>query len=146
VGVFENGVSFEYDNGVPEGEPDVIFRDQLGNEVGDGTAPVYSPVVYFSSGLSGSFTLTLPDDPSTIECLIAWEDVNDDNIYDFDTEIAYLPVKAINGESSIINSLTYIEVAEEITYIVNYTEISSGESHQDNFDAIGSEGFNFVFD
>lgn len=144
VGAFSDNLSFLYDQYTP-GDSDVIFTDQAGNEVGDLTAPVYTPIVIASPGLSGSYSLSLPDDPTTIKCVIAWID-DGDNFYDFDTEKAYLPVKTIDGSSYIITSFSYIEVVEQITYIANYSDQSYITTYQDNLDAIGADGFNFVFD
>lgn len=135
VGVFPSTVIFYPDTFVPAGDPDVVYSDNLYNTDG-----IFTPVDFVSPS-GGAYSIILPEDPSLINNLIAWDDTNNDNIYDMPAEAAYFPVKAINGTDYVIKYFTNIEVTEEITYIVNY-----GDHYDDNFDAIGADGFNFTFD
>ncbi|MBI9100507.1 MAG: hypothetical protein JEY91_18660 [Spirochaetaceae bacterium] len=152
VGVFAPDVTFIYDNLTP-GEPDSIYHDQNLNTTG-----TFTPIVLATMDSSDSYRITFPEDPATVNCLIAWDDANGNDIYDMDTnpgpgEIAYLPVKTINGIDSVVTHFTSIEVAQEITYIVNYADLSLyttidrfPSEFTDNLDVTGAEGFNFIFD
>jgi len=142
IGLFPNTDSntFLYDQ-FNNGDPDVIYQNKIGAIVG-----TFIPVLLVSPASGNSYSITLPEEPSTIKCLIAWDDINGDDIFDIGTESGYLPVKSINGTSHVVKSFSYIDVTEVITYIVNYSNLSYTETHEDNFDAIGADGFNFVFD
>jgi hypothetical protein len=144
VGVFEPDVYFYY-NSYSSGEADEVFSDQDGYEYGGSTSTAYAPVVFVNPGTALEYSLILPDEPSTVTCIIAWIDDGDD-LFDIATEKAWLSVKTINGSSQIVNFFTYIEEVEEITYLVNYSNLTYTEAHDDSFDAIGADGFNFVFD
>lgn len=149
VGLFSDNLTFLYDNFTP-GDPDKIYQEKSAGPAGS-----YTPIIQ-GTVTSSTYTITFPDDPSIINCLIAWDDVNTDGFFDLDgSEIAYLPVKTINNELSVITNFTYIEEVKLITYIVNHTDIDLFSTSPttifpnkltDNFDAIGAGGFDFVFD
>jgi hypothetical protein len=141
VGVFPPTSVFYYDNFTP-GDPDKIFAD--------GSTVIHNPVLYTIPS-ANTYTITLPEDPSTISSLISWDDANLNNQFDIATENAYLPVKTISGTDYVVHFFTSID-AQLITYIVNYSDISLYATEDfpnqftDNFDAIGADGFNFIFD
>ena len=152
IGVFAETVTFKYDNFTP-GDPDRVYMDHLDNYFGSGTSVTYTPVVLATLDTATTYTITLPSDPSTIKCLIAWDDVLNDNIFDIENESAYLPVKNIFNVDSVVNFFDYIELAQVITYISNYSALTLYTGNYipisystDNFDAIGADGFNFIFD
>jgi len=155
VGLFSPGkdYTFQFDktNDDQGAEKDEIFRNESGDEK-NGTANLIPPVeglVATPSG--GEYTITFPEDPSTVKCLIAWNDVNGDGLFDLGSEDAFLPVKLIDGQWNAVHHFSYIKVVENITYEAVYSLMDSeavgyDTLHQDSFDAIGATGFNFNFD
>ncbi len=130
-----------YDTLTP-GDTDVVFSD---NET-----ITYTPVVFVSPAADNTYSLILPEDPATINNLIAWNDLNSDDLYDLGTEAAYFSVKIIGGENCTVKSFSYIEEVQVITYIVNYFYFDSDLEIffylDDNFDVIGAGGFDFYLD
>jgi len=148
IGLFPEDITFYYDSYTNGADPDKIFEEKNAGPAGS-----YTPVVLGTFPTSASYTITFPDDPSIINCLVAWDDVNGDNDFDLDgSEMAYLPVKTVNGELSVVTNFGYIEEVQVITYIVNYVDIDLyadsdfPDKFTDNFDAIGAGDFNFIFD
>lgn len=157
VGLFapDNLYVFSHDD-FNDANKDVVFKNGNGaessSEVGVG---LLSPVQYVSVGTGGAYSMLFPDDPSTVKCLIAWDDTIADNQFDLGTEPAYLPVKDMGGSDFVIHYFSHIEVAEAITYLAVYSamdrtavdyDLDFFDPHQDNFDAIGADGFDFTFD
>ncbi len=140
IGLFPPSDTFSYDVYTP-GDTDKVFDDNTT----DTFTPVTDPQPV-SPGADNSFTITFPVDPSTVKTLLAWNDLNSNDIYDMATEAAYFPVKTIGGTGYVVTGFTYIETVEVITYIVHYTDTSYTYTYNDNFDAIGASGFNFTFD
>jgi hypothetical protein len=146
VGLFADGITFLYDNLTP-GDPDKIDREE-----NDGNTGTYTPVVLGTLLTATSYTITFPDDPSTVKSLVAWDDADLDGVFDLDgSEIAYFPVKTINSVNSVITHFTYIDITEVITYQAVFHNIDPlaadfNTLHSDNFDAIGAGDFNFNFD
>lgn len=126
-------------------DKDIIDRNNSGATTGS-----FSPVLFESAAADGTFSIEFPEDPATIKCLVAWDDLNGDNIFDLGSEDAYLPVKTINGTDYVVHHFTYIEVTEVITYLAVYSNmdpqsVDFDTLYDDNFDAIGAEGYNFNF-
>lgn len=129
---------------------DIVKANDLGDEIGDAAGPFTPVVVAVPSG--GSYTIEFPEDPSTVKCLIAWNDVDGDGLYDFDNtaETAYLPVKTIDEVNYAVHHFSSIEEASVVTYLaiysnMDYSAVDFGIFYDDNFDAIGADGFNFNF-
>jgi len=144
IGLFDPAVFFTYDEYTIGAETDEIFMDNLDQETG-----TYTPVLLIAP-TGTTYSLTLPDDPSTVKCLIAWDDTVNDDIFDIGTENGFLPVKTIDNIEYVVTHFNYLEVAEVITYLSVYRKkdplsIDFDTLYNDNFDAIGADGFNFNF-
>jgi len=157
VGLFPPGkeytFSFDELNDEYGTEKDEIFKNDLSQEK-DGSVGTFllAPVTgLVTTPSGGEYTITFPEDPSTVKCLIAWNDINGDGLFDLGSEDAFLPVKQIDGQWNAVHYFFYIEVVENVTYLAVYSLMDSEAVgyktlHQDNFDAIGATGFNFNFD
>lgn len=147
IGLFSADDDNTFLYGSTEGtEKDVIYINTSGDTTG-----LFTPVLYVSPDGDDTYSITFPDDPSTVKCLVAWDDLNDDDIFDLDTESAYLPVKTIDSINYVVHHFSYIELTEVITYYAVYSNIDStatdyGTLYNDNFDAIGADNFDFNFD
>ncbi len=147
IGLFAADDDNTFLYGVTEGTgKDVIYKNES-----DETTGLFTPVLYVSPAGDNTYTISFPDDPSTVKCLVAWDDGNSDNIFDLATEIAYLPVKTIDSVDYVVHHFSYIELVEVITYYAVYSNLDStaidfGTLYNDNFDAIDAENFDFNFD
>ncbi|MBB6481365.1 hypothetical protein [Spirochaeta isovalerica] len=163
VGFFPpgNDYAFTYDKTEDDStggaDKDMVFTNATGHEKDGSTGVhVFTPVAgLIATPSGGEFSLTLPDDPTTITCLIAWDDANDDDQFDLGSEDAYLPVIELEGKNHVVHHFSYIEVVENITYEAVYStmdrddvyyDLDFYEPRQDGFDVIGADGFNFYFD
>lgn len=160
IGLFPPGneYTFEYDktedDSTGSAEKDMIFRNISSNEKDGSTGNyIFAPVPGFVvTPESGQYSIIFPEDPTTVKCLIAWDDINGDGQFDLGSEDAFLPVKKINGTFYVIHYFSSIEVVENITYLAVYStmdredpdyDLDFYDPHQDNFDAIGADGFDF---
>jgi hypothetical protein len=131
-------------------DKDMIFKNENGDEAGE-----FSPVSGLIITPSGrDYSIDFPDDPETVKCLVAWEDLDGDDNLDLGTEPAYLPYKDIDGTDHVIHWFSYIEVAEEVTYLAIHSTLDRNEVDYDlnNYDphdsfiyAIGDDEYNFNF-
>lgn len=135
----------DYDND----EKDIVFRTEDGQEAG-----AFTPVRMATINPDNSYSILFPEDPSTVKCLIAWNDLDNDDEFDLGTEAAYLPVKTIDSVDFTVHSFSYIEEAAVITYLAIYStmdrdsfryDLDNYPPLDDNFDALGAEGYNFNF-
>lgn len=144
--------TFIYDgtNDAYGADKDMIYQNEIGNTAGE-----FSPVSGTSETVTGTdYSITLPDDPESVKCLVAWEDLDGDGNLDLGIETAYLPYKDIDNSNHVIHWFSYIEVAEEITYIAVHStlersdvdyDLKSYDPHNSFLYAIGDEGYNFNF-
>lgn len=111
---------------------------------------IFPSVVVVSPAVDNTYSIIFPDDTATVKCLIAWDDLNDDDSFDLELEAAYLPVKTINSVENVVHHFTALDVTEVITYEAVYSSLdllaTDQSQHSDNFDAIGAGGFDFLFD
>lgn len=126
-------------------EKDVIYKNKS-----DALTGIFTPVHFVTPAGDGTYSITFPDDPSTVKCLVAWDDLNSDNMFDLDLEMAYLPVKTVDSIVNVVHHFSSEEVTEVITYYAVYSKndpmaSASDTLHNENFDAIGSNNFDFNF-
>lgn len=89
---------------------DNITEDEVESEFGGATN--ISPLAIGT--ISGtSFSITLPDDVTTVGDLIAWVDTDLDGIFDIGSEQGYFPRKSVDGVEYVV-SIGYL--LESYTY------------------------------
>ena len=144
VGLFARDVANTFIHDSPNNtDEDIIYRNLLPGD----TTGSFTPIVFVSPSIGDTYTITFPNNPSTVKYLVAWDDLNADNIFDLGTEQAFLPVKTINSVDNVIHHFSYLEIVEVITYIAVYSVNTTNDSlRNDNFDAFGNSGIDFNFD
>ncbi len=94
----------------------------------------YTPIIY--GIISGySYSIDLPNYGDGV--LIAWYDLNDDNVFDIYYEKGYFPVKMLNGQKTVIDNWDY----NSGYLICGKTPDSDVENI--NIDTAGTDSFNF---
>ena len=138
VGVFSKDLSFVDENDNDPGNDDVVASEGFINDTGS-----FTPLVQSSVG-TGSYSLTLPSDPTTAGDLVAWDDANSDGVFDLGTETGYFAVKNIDGNDQIITGLGYASGNGVTVYVISYFYNST--AHIIDFTNISTSGFNFTID
>lgn len=112
--------------------------DEVGSESGGGTS--FDPIA--TGTISGStYSITLPDDVSTMGDLIAFVDTNSNGTFDLGAgELGYFPMKTVDGTAYVVSIGSLLE-----NYTYNYYDGSTNHivSIETDDDAAG---FNFTVD
>ncbi len=119
-------------------------EDVVASEFSTTPPAEFSPLGTALPDGSGFYNLSLPSDPSTLGCVIAWVDSDGDGKFDLGTESGYFPVKTIDGTDYVIDSFGWIDLSS-LGYGVYYL-VSYGSGNNDGFDIVGNGGFNFSID
>lgn len=146
----QNTFIYDSTNDAYGADKDMIYQNEIGNITGE-----FSPVSGTFAAITGTeYSITFPDDPSTVKCLVGWEDSDGDGNLDLGTETAYLPYKEIENSKHVIHWFSYIEVAEQISYIAVHSTLERNDidydlnffdPHKSFLYAIGVDNYNFNF-